>query len=449
MELYKHNREHYDALMAMLETGQRACGIQPPGTGKSFIAFNIALEHPGESMLWMSPNEYIFSEQMESFKRNCPGDDVSNIEQMTYAAAMARAKDGRELPCGFDWIVLDEFHHCLAPEWGKGVQAVLDANPQAKIVGLTATEIRWFDGERDAAEELFGGNVAFRMGLEEAWLRGILPIPKYVTALYERPPELDEAEKRADSLRRWPSKMEAYSAKFEELRRAVASAKGVGDVMREQIPRPDAKLVVFCPNIPSIDEICDLRRDWFGGVNEDIHAYIVHSMTPDGDESFKSFREDRSRALKLLFCVDQLNEGVHISGLDGVVMVRPTASPTIFVQQMGRALDAGGERCPLVIDLVNNLTSLGFGTIRETLRGQYARMAEEASDEIERTPEDFVIVDETQEARRLVEELKAFFPNGDRTSGIHYGQSIDEMIDWLVEYAKDNKRGRNKRECQA
>ena len=52
-----------------------------------------------------------------------------------------------------------------------------------------------------------------------------------------------------------------------------------------------------------------------------------------------------------------INEGYHIKDLDGVVMMRPTFSPTIFTQQLGRALTVGGDKKPVVLDLVNNFDS--------------------------------------------------------------------------------------------
>lgn len=430
MELYKHNRKHYDALMAMLETGQRACGIQPPGTGKSFIAFNIALEHSGESMLWMSPNEYIFSEQMESFKRNCPGDDVSNIEQMTYAAAMARAKDGRELPCGFDWIVLDEFHHCLAPEWGKGVQAVLDANPQAKIVGLTATEIRYSDGGRDASEELFGGNVAFRMGIQEAWFRGILPIPTYITALYRSPSELGELEVRVGDFDGDDDKKDEVNEAYQKLRRRVREAKGVGEVIAAHLGKPDARLIVFCPNAVELDEIAAKRGEWFGRVNRDVHAYKVHCGNPQGEVDYDAFREDDSEALKVLYCIDQLNEGVHIEGVGGVVMVRATSSPTIFQQQLGRALDAGRSKNPLVFDLVNNVGSLGLDMFGSQAEGAFERLMEDDPGAVAFTPDDLRICDEVKEIRELAQLLQDAL----RPEPL---PPLDEMVAWLIEHPNE------------
>lgn len=82
---------------------------------------------------------------------------------MTYSAAMMTARRGEEIS-GYDVVVADEFHHCGAEEWGKGVTHILDANESAKVVGFSATPypiLGWREehGGRDVRRErgLFHG----------------------------------------------------------------------------------------------------------------------------------------------------------------------------------------------------------------------------------------------------------------------------------------------------
>lgn len=53
-----------------------------------------------------------------------------------------------------------------------------------------------------------------------------------------------------------------------------------------------------------------------------------------------------------------LNEGIHVDDVDGVILLRPTVSPIIYLQQIGRALSAGNKNQPVIFDLVNNFDSL-------------------------------------------------------------------------------------------
>ena len=47
-----------------------------------------------------------------------------------------------------------------------------------------------------------------------------------------------------------------------------------------------------------------------------------------------------------------LNEGVHIEGVDGVILLRPTASPILYKQQIGRALSVSGNKTPIIFDAI-------------------------------------------------------------------------------------------------
>lgn len=86
-----------------------------------------------------------------------------------------------------------------------------------------------------------------------------------------------------------------------------------------------------------------------------IQRFINDTAT---DREFRKFKKDNSEHLKLLFCIDMLNEGVHVDDVDGVILLRPTVSPIIYLQQIGRALSAGSGKTPVIFDLVNNFDSL-------------------------------------------------------------------------------------------
>lgn len=142
IELYPHNQKAYDNLCAMLRDSNRACVVQPTGTGKFVIIAKMAQDNPGKNFLLLGTNDYMYIDQMANLSDIAPGFTPKNLQFMTYATAMAKARCGDEIPrC--DVIVADEFHHCGAPEWGKGVQYVVENNPDAKIVGFSATPIRY------------------------------------------------------------------------------------------------------------------------------------------------------------------------------------------------------------------------------------------------------------------------------------------------------------------
>ena len=103
-------------------------------------------------MLWLSPSEYIFKTQCESLAATgaqIPG----NIVFMTYAKlSMLEQEELNDLHP--DAVVLDEMHRAAAPTWEKPVQALIAHNPEPVVIGLTATHIRYLDGQKDTTETL-------------------------------------------------------------------------------------------------------------------------------------------------------------------------------------------------------------------------------------------------------------------------------------------------------
>ena len=115
IELYPHNQKAYDNLCAMLRDSNRACVVQPTGTGKFVIIAKMAQDNPGKNFLLLGTNDYMYIDQMANLSDIAPGFTPKNLQFMTYATAMAKARCGDEIPrC--DVIVADEFHHCGAPD---------------------------------------------------------------------------------------------------------------------------------------------------------------------------------------------------------------------------------------------------------------------------------------------------------------------------------------------
>lgn len=154
IKLYEHNQKAYDALLDMLGERDRACVIKPTGTGKFVIIAKMVQDNPDKRFLLLGTNDYMFNDQMANLTEIAPGFTPENLQFMTYSAAMMAARRGEEIS-SYDVVVADEFHHCGAEEWGKGVTHILDANESAKVVGFSATPIRYSDGGRNMADEMF------------------------------------------------------------------------------------------------------------------------------------------------------------------------------------------------------------------------------------------------------------------------------------------------------
>ena len=258
----------------MLEKTGKAAVIHPTGTGKSFIGFQYAADHPETKVLWLAPSEYIFRTQMENWF-SAGGDALPNITFLTYAklSLMSEPEFSQfnisHLPFT---IVLDEFHRAGAVQWGLGVQRLLAAYPSATILGLTATNVRYLDGQRDMAEELFGGNIASEMSLGEAIVRGILPAPKYVLSIFKYKDDLAKYELRARHAKNRATR-DAAEEILEKLRRALDMAEGLEDIFDRHMEDRTGKYLVFCANAEHMRDMISRVPDWFYKVDEHPHVY--------------------------------------------------------------------------------------------------------------------------------------------------------------------------------
>ncbi|MBQ9686699.1 MAG: Helicase associated domain protein [Oscillospiraceae bacterium] len=367
ISLYPHNAEAYASALELLAETRKATIIHPTGTGKSFIGFKLCEDNPDAVVCWLSPSEYIFKTQLENLRAAADGYQPENIWFYTYAKLMLMTPEeiSKIQP---DYIILDEFHRCGAEMWGAGVQRLLRAYPEPPILGLSATNIRYLDNQRDMADELFGNNIASQMSLGEAIVRGILNPPKYVLSLFTYQNQLEKYQSRLQQ-----AKSKAVRDKGEEyleaLRRALEKAEGLDEIFNKHISDRTGKYLVFCANAEHMRDMVTKVPEWFGKVDERPHVYTAYSADPDTDKAFASFKADASEHLKLLFCIDMLNEGVHVPDVSGVILLRPTVSPIIYKQQIGRALSAGKTRDAVIFDIVLNIENLySIGAIEEEMQ---------------------------------------------------------------------------------
>lgn len=134
------------------------------------------------------------------------------------------AKTNEELKkLDFDLLVLDEFHHIGAPEWTKRLEMIINANPEAKIFGMSATSVRSFGTkhEEDVAETFFEGNVASRYDLAQAILDGTLPQPNYHCALAVLEGDCAELERKINNGGASPEEKQKYQKMLTDIRKKL------------------------------------------------------------------------------------------------------------------------------------------------------------------------------------------------------------------------------------
>lgn len=402
IELFKHNQNAYTAALQMLQTVGKAAVIHPTGTGKSFVAFKLCEDHPEKTICWLSPSSYIFKTQLENLK-TAGGSDLENIRFFTYARLINMTQD-EIAAIQPDYIILDEFHRCGAEVWGQGVQNLLTAFPDTPVLGLSATAIRYLDNQRDMSDELFDGNIASEMTLGEAIVRGILNPPKYVLSVFSYQKDLEKYEKRVRSAKSKAVRDEGEQH-LEALRRALEKADGMETIFQKHIENRSGKYIVFCANFDHMQDMIAMAPQWFSGVDDAPHIYCAYSDDPETDKAFAAFKADSSDHLKLLYCIDMLNEGIHVDDVDGVILLRPTVSPIIYKQQIGRALAAGKKKNAVIFDIVLNIENLySIGAVEEEMQiaATYYRSLGQDGQIVN---EHFRVIDEVRDCMELFEKL--------------------------------------------
>ena len=394
--LLPHNKTAYQKVMRAFETADRTCVVHPTGTGKSYLI--AAVSESFKRVLILGPNTFVLDQVHSVLKWRKRG-----VEYMTYQTLNLTENPHTD----YDLICLDEFHRAGAQEWGAAVDRLLELNTAAKVFGTTATHIRYLDNERNMADELFHGNIASHITIAEAWNQNILPIPRYVSGLFRWDKTVSEAQERIERSRSLSDK-----EKRERIFR-LSNAKlrwelsyGMPSILKKHLDRDARRVIVFCGNIESLGQMRDEVMGWFREAGFTVvSTCIMHSDLTDREqrEQMDRFEDDTdSKGVKLMFSVNMLNEGIHVPNVNAVLMLRTTSSRIIYMQQMGRCLTAANTEKPLVLDMVDNITTT---TAIKGLLDEFDAIEIPQAEREEREPRKFEVKDYTLGVKDLIEKL--------------------------------------------
>ena len=448
LELQEHQQDAYTAVQKTYEQGNRAAVVIPTGCGKSFIALKLMEDNRDKNILFLAPTiaiknqmynyiaKYIVGEEPTSERpaKKIAKEHFPNLEIRLYQTLLKVSDEDME-KYHADIIIMDELHRTGAEKWGEKVNTLLEKNPNAKILGLTATPERM--DEQNVIDKLFEGNISYELTLVEALRRRILKSPKYVKCDYALGEYIEGLKEAIDSCSDEKTKSELQK-KVEQMRRIVEEAEGIPELFKNNIQKKDGKYIIFCKDKEHMELLQSKVSEWFGEIDSEPETYSVYSGKTErkNNEDIKNFETSKSEHLKLLFCVDMLNEGVHIEGVSGVIMARPTDSRIVYLQQLGRALssDPSGEQT-IIFDLVNNYVKnnldaevngrnedISHGNKENTIIGEKGEKSEKSQ------PGDidiFKIQGETLKFLELLEEIKGI------TGRSTYLKNAEAILEWI------------------
>ena len=367
-DLKPHNRYTYKEVKAILENNNRVAVPNATGTGKSFIILQLLFDYRYKKSMVLAPTNEI----LDRLKIIAPW-SITKCKFYTYSKFFSLYSKGKLDNIDVDLVILDEMHRAGALSWGKAVKYVLHENNTAKVVGLSATPIRFLDNNRDMINELLYGNSTTPISLSEAIVRKILPMPIYVSAMYDLDKEIDKKLKLMKKLnisledkKRYIEELNIYKSKWEKESR-------VESIIKKHLPdNKKLKFIVFCENNKHLREMKDEVVKWFkSALNENfkVSSFVITSTNTKSKENLAAFEsENNENEVKLLFAISKLNEGIHISNITGIVMLRNTKSPSVYYQQLGRCLTADAiDEKPIVFDFVDNIDNLELINFRKKL----------------------------------------------------------------------------------
>ncbi len=354
--LLPHNEEAFIKLKKCLEDNQLVAINHATGTGKSFIVVKYLYENKNKRILYLSPSYPINDQLLQEHTKELGIDakEFSKIDTMIYRNLLKM--DMEKLASDYDIIVLDEYHRCGAKKWGIKVNELLELvkskYPNTKVIGTTATEIRYLDKERNMNYILFDGVCASTLTLVDAMLKEILPVPIYINSLVDLSIEYEKAIRKVYKKSLYNRERNYYLELVKGMRSQIDEIINEEEDINQYIKK-DGKHLVFSSTIDNIERDKITINKLLNCVHNE---YVVHSKkTKEANaRALKEFRYDNEPAT--LYCINILNEGVHVKGVDSIFMLRPTTSPIIFFQQLGRLLSYSRRKDRVVVfDLVNNI----------------------------------------------------------------------------------------------
>lgn len=252
-----------------------------------------------------------------------------------------------------DLLIFDEAHHCTARTWRN----VIDAYPDAYVVGLTATPARLNgQGLGDVFDDLVLGPAA-----SELIKRGFLAPYKYYA-----PPVMADLEN---------IRIKAGDFDGKEIEIRVDKPKVIGDAIDHyQRLAAGKQAIVYCASILH-------SQNTAAAFNvAGIHAAHVDGKTQKVERE-QIIADFKSGAITVLTNVDLFGEGLDCPGVEAVILLRPTQSLTLFIQQSMRGMRPGGIfKEAIILDHVGNVHRHGLPDApREwTLEGAVKRRQREA-----------------------------------------------------------------------
>ncbi len=365
-KLYRPRGAQIEALYALensrAEGARRGLIHAATGIGKTYLAAFDS--EPYERVLFVAHREEILKQAAESFYHVRKSEDYGFFDgnnkvydkSVIFASVASLGKaeyleEGYLAKDYFDYIVIDEFHHAVTNQY----QRIVNYFEPKFLLGLTATPERMDDRN---IYEICDYNVPYEISLKEAIEKSML-VPFRYYGIYD---EVDYSK----------VKFSNGTYDTEELNTVYIGNIRRYDMIYKHYRKHQSKRALgFCCSKAHAEA---MAREF---CNRGIKAVAVYSNanSPYAEDRSVAIAKLEHKEIQVIFSVDMFNEGVDIASVDMVMFLRPTQSPIVFLQQLGRGLRTSKQKEYLtVLDFIGNYEKAG--NIRNLLKGTNNRNLE-------------------------------------------------------------------------
>ncbi|PXX89127.1 DEAD/DEAH box helicase [Marinobacter vulgaris] len=333
-----------EALEALDQTRQdgycRGLVVLATGLGKTWLSAFDAVQMGARRILFVAHREEILYQAAETYLRIKPdsrvgfymGKQRDRTVDILCASVQTLGKEmhlGRFSPQHFDYVVVDEFHHAAAPVYHQ----LLSYFAPQFLLGLTATPDRT---DRSDIFSLCDDNLVFEYPLFDG-VKGNFLVPFHYYGIYDDTVDYYEIPWR--------------NGKFDPnlLANKLATLARARHALRIWRQHKQSRTLAFCVSRAH----ADFMASQFA--KHGVRAAAVHGESEmSRGEALERLQDGQ---LDVVFSVDLFNEGVDIPAIDTVLLLRPTESKILFLQQIGRGLrksTATGKDRLVILDFVGN-----------------------------------------------------------------------------------------------
>jgi len=338
MKLYDYQIEAVEAINRVLFKKSAALLMGATGCGKTNIAIGLCLKYKNIKTAILMGRDRLVSQTACRFREAIP----DGVE--VYAAGQGSKSVGRITTIsihsadnltikGLQFIIVDEAHNLNEGRY----KSFIDRHPGVRVLGITATP--WRNSYPIYGEGEFFSSVDYKIDIHSMIKIGQLVPP--VTRCLPEAFDVDGVSVRGGDY------------VLSELTKAINKDGKIEAQIKDALPRLEdrRKIVWTCASIEHAERVGNILSSY----NES--AIVIHSKVRDPDGSIDAFENGPFRHA---VTVMMLTEGIDIKCIDAIVLMRPTKSPTLAIQTIGRGLRAfPGKKDCVILDYGRVIESCG------------------------------------------------------------------------------------------